>query len=74
MKQTLTILLLSIIMIGCSEFYPTKSGKFIIVTSVNYEYKLNKYKCHSIESVYTGFYFIDSFNKYSIGDTVTFKK
>jgi hypothetical protein len=74
MKRILTLLIASMFIIGCSIPDSTKIEPFECkITSI--QYKRNGL-CEYGYSVNRGqySYFKDSCNKYSVGDTITFKK
>jgi hypothetical protein len=67
MKQTLTILLLSIIMIGCGE----GNTKHQVISKI---FKNNGICGYYYNDGFGTSYTEDSCNKYFVGDSITFKK
>lgn len=67
------ILLGLIFMVGCSDTYPNKEGRFIIIASDMYSNRLSKFRTKSIKG-FGDFSFVDSSNKYSVGDTIHLSK
>ena len=77
MKRTLTTLLIaSMFIIGCTnnQSFPINSKSPLIVQYFeSYDNKLSLYLAFN-DKGNNRIYFIDSCNKYSVGDTITFKK
>lgn len=75
--KTITISLLSILLIislvGCTDTIPNKGGKFTIVSAETYGTGLSKFRINSVLG-FGNLSFVDSANKYSVGDTIKLSK
>jgi len=76
MKKLLTLLITSFVFIGCgneNSFVPTQT-KSPIIKVIECKYYVNGLCNVTISNGENYIYIIDSCNKYSVGDTITFKK